>query len=100
MRISDWSSDVCSSDLLAGDHLGRWTLRKLDLFHPKISETTKASLKSARVGDDDLEAAIMLDAGEGRGDYPLFSMADAAGNIVGVLMDFFLDNRPDRKSVV
>src|SRR3546814_525439 len=79
---------------LAGDHLGRWTLRKLDLFHPKISETTKASLKSARVGDDDLEAAIMLDAGEGRGDYPLFSMADADGNIVGVLMDFFVDNRP------
>lgn len=79
---------------LAGDHLGRWTLRKLDLFHPKISETTKASLKSARVGDDDLETAIMVDAGHGRGDYPLFSMADADGNIVGVLMDFFVDNRP------
>src|SRR3546814_3016427 len=42
----------------------------------------RSSLKSARVGDDDLEAAIMLDAGEGRGDYPLFSMADADGNIV------------------
>lgn len=79
---------------LAGDHLGRWTLRRRDLFHPKISETTKASLKSVRVGSDDLETAIMLEAGEGRGDYPLFSMTDADGNIVGILMDFFVDNRP------
>src|SRR3546814_14206869 len=27
MRISDWSSDVCSSDLLVDDHAGRADLR-------------------------------------------------------------------------
>src|SRR3546814_18071121 len=31
MRISDWSSDVCSSDLLAGQILGRALLRP-DLY--------------------------------------------------------------------
>src|SRR3546814_16671953 len=29
MRISDWSSDVCSSDLLQGERWG------MDLFHPQ-----------------------------------------------------------------
>src|SRR3546814_6563305 len=29
MRISDWSSDVCSSDLLQGERCG------MDLFHPQ-----------------------------------------------------------------
>src|SRR3546814_2946370 len=27
MRISDWSSDVCSSDLLAAGYVGRMTMR-------------------------------------------------------------------------
>src|SRR3546814_12171755 len=27
MRISDWSSDVCSSDLLSRDEAGRWQVR-------------------------------------------------------------------------
>src|SRR3546814_6755252 len=30
MRISDWSSDVCSSDLVLGEHLARLFLRFLD----------------------------------------------------------------------
>src|SRR3546814_954815 len=29
MRISDWSSDVCSSDLHLGDHLIDWHAREL-----------------------------------------------------------------------
>lgn len=32
--------------------------------------------------------------GFGRDDYPLFRLADAEGNIVGVMVDFWVDNRP------
>ena len=32
--------------------------------------------------------------GFGREDYSLFRLADAEGNTVGVLVDFFVDNRP------
>lgn len=32
--------------------------------------------------------------GFGREDYPLFRLADAEGNTVGVLVDFWVDNRP------
>src|SRR3546814_15171154 len=37
MRISDWSSDVCSSDLLAGPRPRRLDRRKLKLPRPAVA---------------------------------------------------------------
>ena len=37
-------------------------------------------------------AGIILYAGYGRGDYPLFRLADVSGNTIGVMADFFVDN--------
>lgn len=78
---------------IAGDHAGRWTLRKSDLFFPETSEAVAVDRKSVRVADDGSGTAILLRAGHGREDYPLFRLADADGNTVGVLLDFFVDNR-------
>ena len=78
---------------IAGDHAGRWTLRKSDLFFPKTSEAVAVDRKSVRVADEASGTAILLRAGQGREDYPLFRLADADGNTVGVLLDFFVDNR-------
>src|SRR3546814_18975165 len=40
MRISDWSSDVCSSDLIA--NMKRWTARELDLRREAASASELA----------------------------------------------------------
>src|SRR3546814_13112502 len=39
MRISDWSSDVCSSDLLRGANLGDANLRNVDLSKAIVDNT-------------------------------------------------------------
>src|SRR3546814_9894230 len=41
MRISDWSSDVCSSDLLSRLHEGEVTKRKLASFRSLQEEITR-----------------------------------------------------------
>lgn len=80
---------------IAGDHPGRWTLRISDLMHPKLPERAPTSLKSIKIeSDDKTGAAIILYGGHGRGNYPVFRMADANGNNIGVMIDFFVDNRP------
>lgn len=78
----------------AGDHAGRWSLKKRDLFNPTTSDANKSDRKWVRAMDDHQRAVIMFGAGYGRGDYPLFGLADAGGNVIGILMDFFVDNRP------
>src|SRR3546814_1037106 len=55
MRISDWSSDVCSSDLLAEEHE---TLRSLTKNNPEGSESFIATA-------DDMEAALNGDVDVG-----------------------------------
>src|SRR3546814_17716703 len=47
MRISDWSSDVCSSDLFAVIHLGQIVLTPLDGQQP----VTEGAVALAAVGD-------------------------------------------------
>ena len=80
---------------IAGDHLGHWTLRIGALMHPKSPEGVVSSRKSIKVESDDKSgAAIILYGGNGRGDYPLFRMADVNGNNIGIMIDFFVDNRP------
>src|SRR3546814_15679700 len=48
MRISDWSSDVCSSDLL----LFLPTQRPFDLFHPERRHHVKLYVKRVFITDD------------------------------------------------
>ena len=80
---------------IAGHHAGRWTLRMGDLLHPKSAEGNALNLKSAKVeSDDGSGAAIILHGGYGRGDYPVFRLTNGNGETVGVMVDFFVDNRP------
>src|SRR3546814_4323482 len=56
MRISDWSSDVCSSDLILGERLVRRQKRR------KSSDVFLAELATLSVGD----LVVHLDHGIGR----------------------------------
>src|SRR3546814_14620912 len=53
MRISDWSSDVCSSDLEGADHLAGGTLTQADqrLVHQHLA-VGEANRHEARVLDE------------------------------------------------
>src|SRR3546814_12539342 len=55
MRISDWSSDVCSSDLLLGHDAGDALLR---YFSQKLVVALPSSATIARIGGD--EFAVLL----------------------------------------
>jgi hypothetical protein len=44
--------------------------------------------------EDGRGALVAMSAGYGREDYPLFRIADEKGSTIGVLADFFVDNRP------
>src|SRR3546814_3852833 len=56
MRISDWSSDVCSSDLTIGETLGQVTNMQLLWTAPLLV----AALVCARPGQADLLARWMV----------------------------------------
>src|SRR3546814_1242215 len=70
MRISDWSSDVCSSDLHAEAHhmldglVGRPILAKTnavmshDINNPRLLERGQADRPATIIGDDQEGAAI------------------------------------------
>lgn len=70
-----------------------WTM--YDLIRSETPEADVSDRKSARaVTDDGSGALIVVRAGRDREDFPLFRIADPDGNTIGVLMDFFVDNRP------
>src|SRR3546814_1450920 len=56
MRISDWSSDVCSSDLLADADLS--IARLYDMIHPQQSET--AAVRSVFIIDPDKKIRLTM----------------------------------------
>src|SRR3546814_4561400 len=56
MLISDWSSDVCSSDLVAPGHLAGQLQRGLDGFGAGRAGELKAIVEAARLQDDILES--------------------------------------------
>src|SRR3546814_5792566 len=60
MRISDWSSDVCSSDLLLGERLqAAGELR--DLFHAIFARLAAGALQELEIIDHDhADAALAL----------------------------------------
>src|SRR3546814_15507227 len=63
MRISDWSSDVCSSDLLR--RRARWPQRQLDTPRAPLTVSQMAA-KRARFVAPDQAAEPMIEAGRGR----------------------------------
>src|SRR3546814_4145569 len=81
MRISDWSSDVCSSDLSAGDDI------LLDAANVTLAAAT----------DPGGNAVPTLSAG---GDVVVNSAAGIAGGGVRALGNVVLTGPTDRKSVV
>jgi hypothetical protein len=71
-----------------------WTMR--DLRGLKSAVADESGCTSVRAENNDGSGALIaFHAGHGREDYPLFSLFDADGNTVGVLVDCFVDNRPN-----
>jgi hypothetical protein len=80
---------------LAAEHVGgrMWAID--DVLAPAMRAADPSGGKSARIATGDGSGAlVVVRAGHGREDYPLFRMADPAGRTVGILVDFFVDNRP------
>src|SRR3546814_11710008 len=63
MRISDWSSDVCSSDLHAKRHAlqERQQADALDLLHFKFEDAHRLRLQPADLGKRQAQAFYQLD---------------------------------------
>lgn len=77
--------------------LSFWTVP--DLLRIVSPEANLLDAQSARVPSKDATGVLnSFNAGYGPGygpqDYPLFRLADAEGDTVGVLVDFWVDNRP------
>ena len=88
-------SGVGVSERLAAEHVdGRvWALSQflIGVMH----RGDQAKHHWARVATADASGAmIAVSAALGRNDYPIYRIDDADGNIVGVLADFYYDNRP------
>src|SRR3546814_14857624 len=56
MRISDWSSDVCSSDLLLGDQCGAHTVPYIEVRNPSAQIEHEAT--TSKISDDQLFYAM------------------------------------------
>lgn len=80
---------------IAAEHLdGRvWAMRSVLAQAKPAIERAETHFTHVATGDGS-GALISIDSGYGRGTYPLFRIADEAGNLVGVLIDFYFDNRP------
>lgn len=77
-----------------GDHAGRWSLKLDNMFYPEFPNGANRRDWVTIKNDNGPGAVIAFHAGHGRGDYPVFRLSDANGNTIGVLADFFVDNRP------
>src|SRR3546814_5993653 len=64
MRISDWSSDVCSSDLRAMDDCARAGLDRQVARNCAVEDETDAPMQRRIASDHAIEGDILLD-GEG-----------------------------------
>ena len=82
-----------ATERLAAEHpeTGLWQI--VNLPNPSIPATKSGRWKRIATSDG-AGALITVSGGYGRGSYPLFRIADPDGRTVGVLVDFFVDNRP------
>ena len=80
--------------LAAGRADGRsWRLN--DVLGPDMHAAEEIDEHWSRFATSDgSDVLIAVAAGTGRDNYPLFRMTDPDGKTVGVLVDFFVDNRP------
>src|SRR3546814_15608935 len=80
MRISDWSSDVCSSDLLGGARrildLGRQLRAQDRRAHARRYQDRETEIQHRRLPAEETAAAY-LDGGQ-RGELPRYSRNTAA----------------------
>ena len=80
---------------LAAEHpeTGIWQIVNLPV--PSVPATMGPGRTWKRIATSDgTGTLITVRAGYARGSYPLFRMTDRDGRTVGVLVDFFVDNRP------
>src|SRR3546814_5147588 len=81
MRISDWSSDVCSSDLLGTATLGKETGKSVDLTFRKTKGATTFTIGAYHQDFDDYIFANTLDQFE---DFRLIRYTAADATFTGV----------------
>src|SRR3546814_10287247 len=74
MRISDWSSDVCSSDLLGYDFGGVRVGLELAYQRNKVKGSTLKSLNGTAITAEDLSDVV-----EGLGELDIISVDDLDG---------------------
>src|SRR3546814_17456720 len=71
MRISDWSSDVCSSDLI---ELGRWLVGEAGVYLPRIVDRKVSQGETFVIVDDGLHHQLAASGNFGtviRRNYPV-----------------------------
>jgi hypothetical protein len=78
---------------LAAEHpqTGLWQVINLSLPGVPVNSGQWSTRIATR---DSTGALITVMAGYGSNSYPLFKLADANGRLLGVLLDFYVDNRP------
>src|SRR3546814_10604327 len=109
MRISDWSSDVCSSDLFSMQHpsiyltyLNRFDVEELALTDDEILAAIETSLASQGRGEAVIEPRMHLEPGVANGHFNVLRGAlrepiDSAGvKVVGDFVDNYKHNLPSR----
>ncbi|MCI4588906.1 hypothetical protein MOK15_02125 [Sphingobium sp. BYY-5] len=77
-----------------GDHAGRWALKLGNMFFPESPSAANRRDWITIKNDNGQGAVVAFHAGHGKDDYPVFRLSDANGQTIGVLADFFVDNRP------
>ncbi len=83
------------AEQLAAEHVPDrpWALSHFLIAAMHRGEDPKHHWTRVATGDGS-GALIVVSAALGRNDYPLYRVDDAEGNMVGVLVDFYYDNRP------
>lgn len=76
------------------DHADRWSLKLIKMFYQEYPSADSRRDWITINSDNVPGAVIAFHAGHGKGDYPVFRLSDANGQTIGVLADFFVDNRP------
>lgn len=77
-----------------GDHAGRWSLKLSKMFYPESPSADNRMDWITIKSDTGPGAVTAFHAGHGKDDYPVFRLSDPNGQTIGVLADFFVDNRP------
>ena len=78
---------------LAADHPGEGLWHIVNLLNPSVPATQGQRWRRITTKDG-AGALTTVSGGHGGWPYPLFRMTDSAGRTIGILIDFYVDNRP------